>query len=301
MPFTTTMTLAADVDDSVITLWEQGIILTYTPELVVDQLATIQRNAAVKTFQFTIYSNLAVPSALTEDTDPASVAMVDAAATLTPVEEGNVVTRGALASFQTGGKVDVAAAQLIGRNMGVTQDKRGIQALEAFTTTLVYPNTATAASNLADTDILDYKFAQKLVNKLERLNVPGINGSYFGIAHADVLQDLKADMVPVRQYSDLTGVMMNEIGMCAGIRWLRSSNTTITANSNGTIDSYKVCVVGANALGKAVSNEPHPTITSTDKLGRYVNLGWFGCFKYGLIDTNNMVQGICASSYGANS
>jgi hypothetical protein len=89
--------------------------------------------------------------------------------------------------------------------------------------------------------------------------------------------------------------------MACGIRWIRSSNTTITSNSNGTIDSYKVNVVGANALGKAVSNEPHPTLTSTDKLGRFVNIGWFGAFKYGVIDTNNMVQGICASSVGANS
>ena len=300
MPFTSTMTLAANVDDSLITIWDQGVILTYTPELVADQLATIKKNEQAKQIDFTIYSNLALPSALTEDTDPTSVALVDTLAYITPAEEGLVVTRGALASFQTGGKVDTAAAQLVGRNMGATQDKRAITALEAFTTEIIYPNTAVSAATCADTDVLDYRFASRLYNKLARKNVMGINGSYFAIAHDDCLFDLRADLVPVRQYADLSGVMMNEIGMAAGIRWLRSSNVTVTSNSNGTIDTYKVCVVGANALGKAVSNEPHPVITSTDKLSRFVNIGWYGCFAYGVIDVTAMTQGICASSVGAN-
>lgn len=301
MPFTTTMTLAANVDDSIVTLWDNGVILTYTPELVADQLATIKTTIGAKQIDFTIYSNLAIPSALSEDTDPTSVALVDTLAYLLPVEEGTVVTRGALANFQTGGKVDTAAAQLVGRNMGATVDKRAIEALEAFTTTVIYPNTATAAANLNTTDNLDYAFASRLYNKLARKNVPGINGAYFGIAHDDCLHDLRKDMVPVRQYADLAGVMNNEIGMCAGIRWLRSSNVTVTADSNGTIDSYKVNVVGANALGKAVSNEPHPVISGPfDKLGRFLNIGWYGVFKYGVIDTNNQVQGIVASSVGAN-
>jgi N4-gp56 family major capsid protein len=301
MAFTTTMTVASDVDDSLVSLWDQGVILTYSPELVVDQLATIKREINAKMIYFTIYTNLAVPSALTENEDATSVALVDTGVSLTPAEEGTVVTRTQLASFQTGGKVDTAAAQLVGRNMGVTVDKRGMTALEAFSTTRIYPNTATAAANLAETDNLDHQFANRLYNKLARLNVPGINGSYFGIAHDDCLFDLRASLTPVRQYADLTNVLANEVGMAAGIRWLRSSNVTVTADSNGTIDSYKVNVLGANALGKAVAIEPHPVISGPfDKLGRFINVGWFGAFKYGVIDVNNMVQGICASSVGAN-
>jgi N4-gp56 family major capsid protein len=301
MVWTTTTNLVSDVADSVITMWDKGVILSYTPELIVNQLATIKVDMNAKTQQFTIFSNLAVPSALTEDADATSVVLVDTAKTLTPVEEGNVVTYGKLSSFQTGGKVDLAAAQLVGRNMGVTDDYRGMAILEGFTTTIIYPNTATAVGNVADTDNLDYKFANRLYNKLARNNVTGINGAYFGIAHDDCLFDLRADMTPVRQYADLAGVMANEVGMAGGIRWLRSSNVTVTANSNGTIDTYKVNVVGANALGKAISEAPHPVITGPyDKLGRFINVGWYGCFIYGLIDTNAQVQGICASSVGAN-
>jgi hypothetical protein len=89
--------------------------------------------------------------------------------------------------------------------------------------------------------------------------------------------------------------------MFGGIRWLRSKNVTVTANSNGTIDTYKVNVLGFNALGKAVSEEPHIVISGPfDKLLRFVNVGWFGVFEYGVVDTDNMVQGICASSVGNN-
>ena len=295
------MTTTTSVNDSVITLWDKAVILTYTPELVADQLATIRTVIGAKVIDFTIYTNLSVPSALTEDQDATSAALADSAATLTPAEEGNVVTRTMLSSFQTDGKVDIAAAQLVGRNMGVTQDYRAVAALEAFTTTIIYPNGATAASNLSTADNLDHKFANRLYNKLARKNCMGINGAYYGIAHEDCLFDLRDSLTPVKQYQDLTSVLQNEVGFAAGIRWLRSSNVTVTSDSSGTIDSYKVNVVGANALGKAVSMEPHPVISGPfDKLLRFLNVGWYGCFVYGSIDTNQQVQGIVASSVGSN-
>lgn len=302
MAFTSTMTLAADVDDSLVTLWDEGIILGYTPELITDQVVTVKRQIGAKLIQFTKYSNLALAtSALDQDDDPSSVALVDTAITLEPAEHGNVVTRTSLANLQTGGKVDTAAALLIGRNMGATIDKLAITAAEAFSTDVIYPAPATSAATLTTGTNLDHAFANRLYNRLARNNVPGFGaGTYVGIAHDDCLYDLRDSLIPVKQYADLTSVLANEVGMAAGIRWLRSSNVTITANSSGTIDSYKVNVFGMNSLGKAVSEEPHPVLTSTDKLGRFVNFGWYGCFKYGVIDTGNMVQGIVSSSVGAN-
>jgi N4-gp56 family major capsid protein len=302
MAWTTTTSLVSDVGDSVITRWDEGVMLGYTPELIVNQVATVNQQANAKTIQFTKYSNLTlISSALTEDADATSVVLVDTPYTLTPLEYGNVVTLGKLSDFQTNGKASTAAALLVGRNMGASVDKLGVTALEAFSTTVIYPNAATSAATCGVTDNLDRVFANRLYNKLARNNVPGINGTYIGIAHDDCLHDLREALTPVKQYQDLVSVMQNEVGMAAGIRWLRSSNVTVTANSNGTIDTYKVNVVGMNALGKAVSLEAHPTYTGPyDKLARYINIGWFGVFKYGVIDTGNMVQGIVASSVGAN-
>jgi len=302
MAWTTTTSLVSDVGDSVITRWDEGVMLGYTPELIVNQVATINTQANAKTVQFTKYSNLTlISSALTEDADATSVVLVDTPYTLTPLEYGNVVTVGKLGDFQTNGKQSTAAALVVGRNMGASVDKLGVTALEGFSTTVIYPNAATSAATCGTTDNLDRVFANRLYNKLARNNVPGIGGQYIGIAHDDCLYDLREALTPVREYQDLVGVMANEVGMAAGIRWLRSSNVTVTANSNGTIDTYKVNVVGMNALGLAISEAPHPVISGPfDKLDRFINYGWYGCFVWGVLDTGNMVQGIVASSVGNN-
>jgi len=98
-------------------------------------------------------------------------------------------------------KLLVAAAALVGRNMGTSVDGLGIAALEAFTTTVIFPNAITAATSLTADDVLDLKFANRLYNKLARLNVPGIGANYVGIAHDDNLHDLRASMVPVIEYA----------------------------------------------------------------------------------------------------
>jgi N4-gp56 family major capsid protein len=302
MAWTTTTNLVADFDHSVVTRWDEDVLLGYTPELVVQQAATISVNPNAKVHQFTKFTNLTlISSALTEDADATSVVTVDTGITLTPLEYGNVVTQGKLTDFQTSGKASRSTAALIGRNMGASVDKLGITALEAFSTTVIYPNAASSAATCGVNDNLDAVFANRLYNKLSRNNVPGIGGSYIGIAHDDSLFDLRAQMTPVLSYTSPELAMTNEVGMYAGIRWLRSSNVTVTANSNGTIDTYKVNVLGANALGIAISEAPHPTLTGPfDKLGRFINIGWYGCFVWGVVDTGNMVQGICASSVGAN-
>jgi len=278
-------------------------MLGYTPELVVNQVATVKRDINAKAITFNKFDNLSlISSALTEDADATSVAIVDNAYTLTPAEFGNVITRGKLSNYQTGGKVDTGAAMLIGRNMGASVDKLGVTALEAHATTLLYGGSATSVATLTETDVLNHKEANKLYNKLARNNVMGINGNYFGIAHDDCLHDLRDSLISVREYMDLSGVLNNEVGMAGGIRWLRSSNVTVTADGGvGTVDSYKVPVVGANALGLAIAEEPHPTLTGPfDKLGRFLNIGWFGLFKFGLLDTGQMCMGHYASSVGSN-
>ena len=307
--FTTTITDAGVIDADELTAFEQGIIYGVSPELVADQVATIRVERMAKIIQFAKYANLsAATTALNDGEDVTSAALADSTSTLTPAEQGNVVTLAQLANIESGGRAWEAAGFLIGRNAGTSLDALAIAALEAFTTTLIYPNAATAVTNLATSDNLDKTFANRLYNKLARTNVPAISGgrTYMGIAHDDCLHDLRNDTAnggwtDVSKYADPQSVLANEVGMFGGIRWLRSSNVTVTADSNGTIDSYKVNVVGFNALGKGESQTLDFRMTGPfDKLGRFKNIGWYWVGKYGVIDTANMVQGLCASSVGAN-
>jgi hypothetical protein len=105
----------------------------------------------------------------------------------------------------------------------------------------------------------------------------------------------------VSQYSDLTSVLRNEIGMFKGIRWLRDANCTVESDVNGKVDGYYVAVVGQNALGYGISLEPRIVITGPhDSLGRFLNIGWYGIFDFSVVDTDNMVLGRVASSIGEN-
>ena len=305
--FATTITDADVLDADEVALYSSMVILNATPELVADQAVSVTSTGQGITHNFAIYANLgALTTALTDGVEADSTAMADSLATLTPAEQGGVVTLARLADVQSALKAARAAGMLIGRSAGTTLDKLAIIALEAFSTTRIYPNSASAASNLATSDNLDAVFANRLYNKLARGNVPGINGSYIGIAHDDCLHDLRVDTanggwVDVSRYADPSSVLQNEVGMFAGIRWLRSSNVTVTADSNGTIDSYKVNVCGFNALGKAQAGPVELKVTGPfDKLGRFLNYGWYWLGSYGVIDTGNMVQGICASSVGNN-
>lgn len=306
--FTTTITDAGVLDADEVTLFETGVIYGVTPELIADQVVTVRSQANAKILQFAKYANLAAATtALTDGEEVDSVALADSTATITPLEYGNVVTLARNADIESGLKAGGAAGFVIGRNAGVTLDKLAIEAAEAFTTTIIYPNAKTAVGEITENDILDKEFAQRLYNKLARTNVPGIGGSYIGIAHEDQLFDLRNDTanggwVDVSKYADPNSVLRNEVGMFAGIRWLRSSNVTMTADGGvGTVDSYKVNVFGFNALGRGQSTDLELKITGPfDKLGRFLNYGWYWKGAYAVIDTANMVQGITGSSVGAN-
>ena len=306
--FTTVITDAGVIDADEVTQFEQGIIYGVTPELVADQMVSVRKFGVAKIIQFAKYANLAsATTALTDGEDVTSTALADSTVTITPAEQGDVVTVATLADLESGGKTFDAAGFLVGRGAGTSLDALAITALEAFSTLRIFPNSATAVTNLAISDNLDRIFANRLFNKLSRTNVSGLNGGkYLGIAHDDCLHDLRTDAstggwVDVMKNADPNSALMNEVGMYGGIRWLRSSNVTVTADSNGTIDSYKINVCGFNAFGVGESKRLEFVISGPfDKLNRFVNFGWYWVGKYAVIDTANMLQGLCASSVGAN-
>ena len=273
-----------------------------------DQFVSYRKQIGAKSIEFPKYSNLALAtSPLSEKEDPASVALVDSQILLTPAEYGNVVTPSKLASLQSGGIADLAAARLVGINMQSSLDKLAILAAEAGGNE-IFPGTVTAEANLVGTDVMTTSFLNRLYNKLSRSKIaPLSNGMYVIVLHPDVVHDLR-DSTGAGSFSDITKysrpeeVLKGEIGMLAGFRIIENANISINADAGSTtVDSYHCLAMGFNALGKAVSAEPGMKITGPfDKLGRYINIGWTGCLKYGLVDTDSLWVGTVASSVGAN-
>ena len=307
--FTTVMTGTAEVDDSIIEEFEQQFLVAYAQEQVMEPFVSYKRDIGAKSIDIPKYNQLALATTpLVEKEDPASEALVDSKVNLQPLEYGNVVTTTKLANLQTGGKADRAAARMVGINMGRTQDKLALLAADA-STNIIYGGNATSTITIDATDVMAAATMNAAYNKLARASVPGLaNGDYIAIMHDDVIHDIRdgsgaGTWQDVHKYALPDSVLRNEVGMFRGFRVIRDNHATVSvdAGAGGTVDVYKSYFMGFNALGKAVGQEPGMVISGPfDKLQRFVNMGWLGCFKYGIIEPDALWIVESASSVGAN-
>ncbi len=263
------VTTAATLDDSLITLIDQEVMVSGVGRNRIDNFVETKVNIGAKSIDFTIYSKLDLATtALTDGTDVDAVAMADASVTLTPKEYGRVVTPTKLANLQTGGKADRAGAKLVGINLQETMNKLGLNALEAGTNT-------TAAGTSGTLAVTDLRGAYE---RLATANIPTfVNGLYVAFLNPAQVTDIKDDFIDIAKYTNLGEAVSGAVGVLEGFMIVQDPQVT----------AGKVSCFGMGALGKAVSMEAGTTITGPfDKLGRMVNLGWYGVVEYGIIDDN---------------
>lgn len=306
MAFTTNLTGTTELDDSIVEIFDQAYLIAVGQDNVLEQFASVKEDIGAKTIHMPKYARLGLATTpLTETEDVVSDALSDTDVAFTPAEYGKVVTTTNLSNLQTGGKADMAAARLIGINHGSTLDKLAILALDGATNTYVVGGTA--EGSVVGTQVADAAFFNYFYNKLARASVGKIGGAYVSVLHDDVIHDLRTDTtaggwIDVNKYANPETVLMNEVGMYKGFRVVRDNNASYANQSGaGTVDLYNSYFLGFNALGKAVSQTGRMTITGPyDKLGRFLNIGWYEVCKYGLVDTDAAWLGKCASSVGAN-
>lgn len=306
MPFTTNLTGTAQLDDSLVTAFEQAVWVEFGQNNVTDALIAKKVEINAKSIQMPKYARSAVATTpLSEIEDITSTALADSKVTFTPAEYGNAYTITSLGSFQTGGLVDMAAAALIGENYASTMDALAIAAMDASTNTYVVGGTAegsVTAGQVASDVFLNYFY-----NKLARASVPKINGAYVMMAHDDVVTDLRAatgvgSWQDVTKYSAPGMALMNEVGMFKGFKVVVNNRATFADQSGaGTVDLYNSYFLGANALGKAISLPGSVRLSGPfDKLNRFYNIGWYEVSETKILDQAGLWLGKCASSVGAN-
>jgi N4-gp56 family major capsid protein len=306
MPFTTNLTGSTQVDDSIVTLFDQAVWIEVGQNNVSDALISKKVQIGAKTINMPKYARAtAATTALTETDDIVSVALSDTKVTFTPLEYGNAFTITSLASFQTGGMVDMAAAQLIGLNYAETMDQLAVNALDASSNSYIVGGTA--AGSVTSGQVADVTFINYFYNKLARKSVPKINGMYAMMAHDDVIADLRASTatgswVDVAKYAEPGAALTNEVGSFRGFRVLTNNKATFADQTGaGTVDLYNSYFLGANGLGKAISKPGSVVLTGPfDKLQRFYNIGWYEVSVTQILDQDAVWKGQCASSLGAN-
>lgn len=297
----------AQVDDSIMQEFAQQVLITNGEMGRADQFVSLREEIGSKSISMPVYDRLSVNTTpLNEREEIASKALSDSGVTLTPAEYGDVITKTALSSIQTGGKVDLAAAQLVGINMAQTQNKLALLAADASSNYL-FGGDATGLADLAAGDVMTGTLANKAYNKIARESVPGlpqVGGLRVAIAHEDVLSDIREEsgFEDLKKYEDVAGVVRNAVGVYKGFLWVEDNLCTIEEDGTSGVDGYNTYFMGFNALGKATSLAPQLRVTGPfDKLARFVNIGWYGVFKYGIIQPEALYVAKTSSSQADNS
>ena len=262
-------TLKSTLDASQVTIYNAAVYVSGEPYAGLDNFVDVKESINGAGVEFTFYTNLsAATTALTDGTDVEAVAMADAKVTVTPAEYGNVITTTKLANTSTAGKADIGAAKLVGRNMGETQSKQICAILEAGTN-----STAAATSGtLAKADI------RGAVVKLQSASIAPFDGiRYVLMVNPAQKADIQDGINTIVQYTDAEMALGNRAGEYEGC--IVVAHPQITAGT--------AVVFGQNALAKAEAVAPMPTIVEgTDKLGRTRHYGWYGVYKYSILDQN---------------
>ena len=302
--FTTTMSSIGVFDAHLIKAYQQ-IYLVEQANLAkgLDSLVTKRFSDKAQTISFPKYSQLSLATtALTDKEDPASTVMADAEITLTALEYGNTSQITVYADAMSGGLPQLGTVAVHAKNMVETQEKLLILAGEAGSNELTV--NATNEASTASTEVLTAAWVKRARNKLARV---GAQKPWSCIIHPDVLHDLMIETGTnawneQARYSENVRVFSVGIPEFAGFTFYESALVTVNTDAgSSSVDTYHTQFFGFNAFGKFVNIEPQMRLTGPfDKLGRFYNIGWYGLFKYGLIDTDYHWIVTSASSIGSN-
>lgn len=259
----------ATLSDAAVELMNKAVIISGNSYNKIDAYATIKNEEMASLIAFTVFSRMdAAITPLTDGTEAESESMTDTRVNLEPAEHGKVITTTKLANLATAGKADLAAAELVGINIGETTDRLGILAVEAGTNTI---NAITVGTLTR----------QDLRAAYEALATAGIakfqNGRYVAFVNPTQISDIKDDFIDIVKNTNADMATSGVVGTLEGFIIVEDSNVT----------AGKVACFGYNALGKGTSKAAAMVITDgNDNLGRKLNIGWLGVLKYGVIDQN---------------
>lgn len=185
-----------------------------------------------KTFQYTRYDRLALPSAsLTEGVTPSNTSISISTVQAVADQWGAFVNLSDVAQLTIKHPVMVKAIDLMGYQAAETMDREIINVLLAGTS-VVFPGAVTVRSGLATTDVMTTAVVRKTVSELRSQGAHEYDGSDFvGVVDPFVEMDMSADSTfqTAASYSNIKVLQNGEIGRWMGVRWMRSNLIPVLA------------------------------------------------------------------------
>ena len=299
------------------------------PELYFDAAADIQpthQSMPGASVAFTIVNDLAIQaSALTETSDVSTVALSDSQVTLTLAEYGNAVLTTAKLRGTSYVDIDPIVANVVGYNAGVSIDTIARAALDQGTNvqytsglgaTSLQTSVTTRAGVTASNTIssLDIRVARA---RLRSQNVPTFGGMYVGYIHPDLVADLQGESISGSNvqgwraphvYAQPGEIWTGELGAYEGVRWIETPRAPVFQGAGASsANVYGTMILGRQALAKTFStidgNGAYPHVVPgpiTDRLRRFVPLGWYWLGAYGIFRQASIIRLESASLLGGD-
>jgi N4-gp56 family major capsid protein len=299
--------------DQVKAAYDRNAFMALRAGAVYDQFARVKPGNVTSpgsSVSFLFWGDLSVATAtLSETVDIDAVALSDSLVTLTPAEHGNAVlvtVRVQANTFLVGFDPDVA--NIVSYNMLDSLETLAQEAIESGATTTTVD--AGAEASLTAGDIITMNKLREQVAIMREANVQPVAGmNYAAIIHPDVSYDLMVATAGTdwaafvqRQASGAGEWYNGEIARAAGLSFIETPRAAILTDGGASaVDTYSTYILGQDALGKAESIPPHIVDGPiTDKLRRFMPLGWHAYLAYGVIRGAAARNLIAASSIGTN-
>jgi len=310
------------------TAYERLAYYDLRPELYFDACATVRptrQSHPGSAVLFNIVTDLAPAiTPLSQNVDVDAVALSDTEVTITLNEYGNAVISSARIRGQSYLTVSEQVANAVGYNAGLSFDCLARNPLVAGTN-VIYGGTAVSRVTVASTHTLTAAKAAQVVAQMSDASVQRLGNYYRGFMASAVAYDLRRETGSAgwrdpHVYGQQQEIWNGEVGIFEGVAWVETPRLTapnlaagqggpggfVDGGVGGTVDVYPVIVLGNQALAKtwakAVSSELPAVILGnvTDKLMRFVPVGWYWLGGFGRFREAAIRRIEVASSIGAN-
>jgi len=298
--------------DQVVSAYDRSAYFALRDNAVFDQFAKVKPGNVTSpgsSVAFLFWGDLTAATAtLSETVDTDAVALSDSLVTVTPQEYGNAVLlsiKVRSTSFALGFDSDVA--NVVAYNLLDSLETVAEIALTAGGTE-AYHSGATGQNQLiTGTDVMTMNEIRRQVATARKASVQPFAGERFAaVMNPDVAYDLMIDTATggwgnfhIRQ--DNEPWYNGQVGRAAGVDFIESPRARInlTGGTGATDDTYTTYIFGNESFAKAEVIPPHIVPGPvTDKLMRFMPLGWHAYMAYSVLRTASLRRLLTASNLG---
>lgn len=260
-------TNSTDVSAEMKIYYDRFAIKETKPNLIHDQFAVKKPIPAGngKSIEFRKLAPLAkADTPLVEGVTPEGKKLVVTTITATVEQYGDFIPYTDVLQLTTVDDLVVEGLELLSAQAGVTLDtvtRNVINAGSNVSYASVYDATTKTETKcysrytLTADNKLTVREIKKGVTKLKKANAPKIEGSYVGIIHPCISEDLQNDpeFIDAHKYAAPENLFAGEIGKIAGVRFVESSEAKIFSGANLASDSRTLTVNGAVNAAKSIT------------------------------------------------